>query len=122
MERRIRHHRRQAARLAAQVGDGALKLDGMRVEVDPPQEWKEIFNEVWRQERDYFFEASMNGVDWQKTQDQYAQLLPYVADRYSLTYIMGEMIGGTIEFAHLCRRRRLSRCASGECRLAGRGL
>jgi len=75
------------------VGEGALKLDGMRVEVDPPQEWKEIFNEVWRQERDYFFEPSMNGVDWQKTKEQYAQLLPYVADRYSLTYIMGEMIG-----------------------------
>jgi tricorn protease len=75
------------------VGDGAIKLDGMRVEVDPQQEWKEMFNEVWRQERDYFFEASMNGVDWQKTKDQYAQLLPYVADRYSLTYILGEMIG-----------------------------
>ena len=75
------------------VGDGALKLDGMRAEVDPPQEWKEMFNEVWRQERDYFFEASMNGVDWQKTKERYAQLLPYVADRYSLTYIMAEMIG-----------------------------
>jgi hypothetical protein len=65
----------------------------MRTEVDPPQEWKEIFNEVWRQERDYFFEPSMNGVDWPKIRDQYAQLLPYVADRYSLTYIMGQMIG-----------------------------
>ncbi|MGA3092383.1 MAG: PDZ domain-containing protein [Terriglobales bacterium] len=75
------------------VGDGALKLDGMRVEVDPPQEWKQMFNEVWRQERDYFFEPAMNGVDWQKIKDQYAALLPYVADRYSLTYIMGEMIG-----------------------------
>jgi tricorn protease len=75
------------------VGDGALKLDGMRAEVDPPQEWKEVFNEVWRQQRDYFFEASMNGVDWKKTKEQYAQLLPYVADRYSLTYVLGEMIG-----------------------------
>jgi tricorn protease len=75
------------------VGDGALNLSGLRVEVDPPQEWKEIFNEVWRQERDYFFEASMNGVDWKKMRDKYAQLLPYVADRYSLTYIMGDMIG-----------------------------
>ncbi len=74
------------------AGDGALNLGGLRVEVDPPQEWKEIFDEVWRQERDYFFEPSMNGVDWQKTKDQYAQLLPYVADRYSLTYVMGEMI------------------------------
>lgn len=75
------------------VGDGALNLAGLRVEVDPSQEWKEVFNEVWRQERDYFFEASMNGVDWKKTRDKYAQLLPYVADRYSLTYILGEMIG-----------------------------
>jgi tricorn protease len=65
----------------------------MRAEIDPPQEWKQIFEEVWRQERDYFFEASMNGVDWQKMHDKYLQLLPYVADRYSLTYILGEMIG-----------------------------
>ena len=35
----------------------------------------------------------MNGVDWEKVRDKYAQLLPYVADRYSLTYILGEIIG-----------------------------
>jgi tricorn protease len=75
------------------VGDGALNLGGMRTEVDPPQEWKEMFEEVWRQERDFFYEASMNGVDWPKMHDKYAQLLPYVADRYSLTYILGDMIG-----------------------------
>jgi tricorn protease len=75
------------------VGDGTINLAGMKLEVDPPQEWKDVFNEVWRQERDYFYEASMNGVDWQKMHDKYAQLLPYAADRYSLTYIMGEMIG-----------------------------
>jgi len=74
-------------------GEGSLNLGGLRVEVDPPEEWKQIYNEVWRQERDFFFEASMNGVDWQKVHDQYAQLLPYVADRYSLTYIMAGMIG-----------------------------
>jgi tricorn protease len=74
------------------VGDDALKLEGMRAEVDPPQEWKEMFNEVFRQERDYFFEPSMNGVDWPKVRDKYAQLLPYVSDRYSLTYILGQMI------------------------------
>ncbi len=74
------------------VGEGSLNLSGLKAESDPPQEWREIFNEVWRQERDYFFEPSMNGVDWQKMKDQYSQLLPYVSDRYSLTYIMGEMI------------------------------
>ena len=78
---------------AKKVGDGALSLNGLRAQIDPPQEWKDIFNEVWRQERDYFYEAEMNGVDWQKIHDKYAQLLPSVADRYSLTYILGEMIG-----------------------------
>src|SRR6266536_3411504 len=75
------------------VGDGALSLSGMRAEVDPAQEWKEMFNEVWRQERDYFYEASMNGVDWEKMREKYASLLPYVSDRYSLTYVLAEMIG-----------------------------
>ena len=75
------------------VGDGALSLSGMRAEIDPPQEWKEMFNEVWRQERDYFHQASMNGVDWEKMREKYSQLLPYVSDRYSLTYILGELIG-----------------------------
>src|SRR5262249_17120884 len=75
------------------VGDGALSLSGMRAQIDPPAEWKNVFNEVWRQERDYFYEASMNGVDWEKTRNKYGQLLPYVSDRYSLTYVLGEMIG-----------------------------
>src|SRR6202023_1845371 len=67
----------------AHAGEGALKMDAMRMEIDPPAEWKQIYNEVWRQERDYFYEASMNGVDWEKMRDKYAQLLPFVADRYS---------------------------------------
>jgi len=75
------------------VGEGALNLGSMQMEVKPREEWTQIFNEVWRQERDYFFEPSMNGVDWEKQRDKYAQLLPYVGDRYDLTYIMGEMIG-----------------------------
>ncbi|HJT70476.1 MAG TPA: PDZ domain-containing protein, partial [Terriglobales bacterium] len=75
------------------VGDSALSLNGMRAEIDPPAEWKDMFNEVWRQERDYFYEAEMNGVDWQKMHDKYAELLPYVSDRYSLTYILGDLIG-----------------------------
>jgi len=74
-------------------GDGALALGGMQAEIDPPAEWKEMFYEVYRQERDYFFEKSMNGVDWTAQRDKYAQLLPYVANRYDLNYILGELIG-----------------------------
>ncbi len=75
------------------VGKGELNLAALHMPVDPRKEWKQMFYEVWRQERDYFFEPSMNGVDWAKIRDKYAALLPYVADRYDLTYIIGEMIG-----------------------------
>jgi tricorn protease len=75
------------------IGDGALNLGGLRMEVDPVAEWKQMFNEVWRQERDYFFEPAMNGVDWNKEKEKYEVLLPYAASRYDVTYLMGEMIG-----------------------------
>ena len=75
------------------VGDGALNLSSMEMRIDPRAEWKQMFNETWRQERDFFFEASMNGVDWAKERERYAPLLPDVADRYDLTYLLGEMVG-----------------------------
>jgi tricorn protease len=74
-------------------GEGALNLGGLRAEIDPPAEWKQMFNEVWRQERDFFFEASMNGVNWEAIRDKYAPLVPFAANRYDLTYILGEVIG-----------------------------
>jgi tricorn protease len=74
-------------------GEGELNLSGMRAEVDPRAEWKQMFYETYRQERDYFYEAAMNGVDWAKERDKYAQLLPYLGDRYDLTYVLGEFIG-----------------------------
>ena len=74
-------------------GEGALNLAGMQTQIDPLAEWKQMFDETYRQERDYFFEPSMNGVDWAKERDKYAQLLPYLGDRYDLTYVLGEMVG-----------------------------
>ena len=73
------------------VGEGALNLAGLRAEIDPRAEWKQMFGEAWRQERTFFFEKSMNGVNWPAERDKYAQLLPYVADRYDLDYLIGEM-------------------------------
>jgi len=75
------------------VGDGALSLTSMDMRIDPRAEWKQMFDETWRQERDFFFEASMNGVDWAKERERYAPLLPYAADRYDINYLIGEMLG-----------------------------
>jgi tricorn protease len=74
------------------VGDGALNLSSMQMRIDPPAEWNQMFKEAWRQERDFFFEKAMNGVNWPGERDRYAPLLPYVADRFDLTDLIGEMI------------------------------
>jgi tricorn protease len=75
------------------VGEGALNLASMRLEVNPREEWNQIFHEAWRQQRDYFFQPAMSGVDWPKEREKYAPLVPHVASRFDLNYVLGEMIG-----------------------------
>lgn len=60
--------------------------------VNPREEWNEIFKEVWRRYRDYFYVSNMHGCDWQAIGDRYRTLLPYVAHRSDLNYILTEMI------------------------------
>ena len=60
--------------------------------VDPRQEWVEIFNEVWRRYRDYFYVSNMHGCDWQEVGARYRTLLPYVAHRSDLNYVLAEMV------------------------------
>jgi tricorn protease len=69
-----------------------LDLSGLEVKLQRAAEWRQIFDEGWRQMRDYFYVANMHGVDWPATREKYAALLPYVRHRNDLTYIMGEMI------------------------------
>jgi tricorn protease len=58
----------------------------------PAQEWNEIFEETWRRYRDWFYVKNMNGYDWRAIHDQYKALLPYVAHRWDLTYVLNEMV------------------------------
>ncbi len=74
------------------AGDGELKLDDLVMKIDPGKEWQQIYNEVWRIFRDWFYAANMHGVDWQKLKEKYAPLLPYVSHRVDLDYIFGELV------------------------------
>ncbi len=73
--------------------DHVLKLDELRVRVEPRQEWAEMFNNAWRLERDLFFSSAMNGDNWQAVHDSYARLLPLLGSREDLTFLIGEMQG-----------------------------
>ena len=58
----------------------------------PAQEWEEVFNEVWRRYRDFFYVKNMNGYDWKAIGDQYRTLLKHVGHRSDLNYVLGEMV------------------------------
>ncbi|MFH0760602.1 MAG: S41 family peptidase [Bacteroidota bacterium] len=70
-----------------------ILLAGVKKYVNYREEWKQIYDETWRQMRDFFYARNMHGVDWNKVYERYAQLIPYVNHRSDLTYILGEMIG-----------------------------
>lgn len=70
-----------------------ISTRNMKVMVDPKEEWNQIYFDAWRQMRDFFYDENMHGVNWKDIQNKYSTLIPYVNNRYDLTYIMGEMIG-----------------------------
>jgi tricorn protease len=77
----------------AKVGDGALNTGDMQMRLDHRAEWKQIYDEAWRLERDFFYVPNMHGVDWPAMKKKYEVLLPYAAHRTDLTYLIGELIG-----------------------------
>jgi len=75
---------------------------GLMLEKVPTEEWKQIFNEVWRRYRDFFYAPNMHGYDWEAVRQRYRQLLPDVAHRSDLNYVIGEMIGElTVQHAYI---------------------
>ncbi|HEV2803456.1 MAG TPA: S41 family peptidase [Chthoniobacterales bacterium] len=73
--------------------DFRLKLTGLDMKLDRHAEWTQIYNECWRQMRDFFYAPNMNGVDWKAMRDKYGALVPFVNHRNDLTYLVGELIG-----------------------------
>ncbi len=74
-------------------GEGALKMSSMRVYVDPRAEWKQIYRETWRIERDFFYDPGFHGLDIAATEKKYAPWVENLSGRSDLTYLMEEMLG-----------------------------
>ena len=75
------------------VGDDKLETAEMMAWVEPHAEWMQMFNEAWRLERDFYYDPAMGGLDWKAVGERYRQLVPYVAHRADLNYILGELLG-----------------------------
>lgn len=70
-----------------------LPVDDMEMIVDPKAEWKQIFTDAWRFERDFFYDPTMHGVNWNEVRNQYSTLLDDAVTRWDVNYVLGEMIG-----------------------------
>ena len=74
-------------------GQGRLDVSKLRAEIDPREEWQQIYEDAWRIQRDFFYDPEMHGVDWDGVKARYEKLLPYVVDREDLNFVLGEMVG-----------------------------
>jgi tricorn protease len=82
------------------AGEGVLKLSAMEVRVDPVAEWKQMYHEVWRIERGYFYDAKLHGVDAAAAEKEYEPYVAALTSRDDLNYIFQEMLS-EITSSHL---------------------
>lgn len=73
--------------------NGRLKLDGMEVAVDPRAEWKQMYHEVWRIERDFFYDPNLHGLNVKALTTAYEPYVENVMSRPDLNYIFADMLG-----------------------------
>jgi tricorn protease len=71
----------------------------LQMELNRSEEWKQIFTEAWRYQRDYFYDRNMHGRDWKEVWEQYEPLIPYIRHRTDLSYLL-DQLGGETSVGH----------------------
>ncbi len=81
-----------SANAPVKPGEGALHMADMEVHVDPIAEWKQMYHEVWRIERSYFYDPNLHGVNAADGEKEYEKYLDSLASRADLNYIIHEFL------------------------------
>jgi tricorn protease len=74
-------------------GEGVINVGEMEVYVDPRAEWRQMYHEVWRIQRDFFYDPSFHGLDLAAAEKKYEVFLDSIASRADLNYLFQEMLG-----------------------------
>ncbi len=69
-----------------------IRTGGFEAQIDPVAEWRQIFNDAWRLERDYFYDPGLHGVNWDAMRERYGKLLEDAVTRWDVNYVIGELI------------------------------
>ena len=70
-----------------------LSLSSWTFEINLQEEWRQIFIEAWRLERDYFYDPNLHGIDWQGLLDRHLPLVDRVTDRHELDHLISQIVG-----------------------------
>jgi tricorn protease len=81
-----------------QAGQGRISAS-LRMYLEPKEEFRQIFNEGWRLQRDYLYVTNAHGSDWPKMKSMYGDLLPHVKHRADLNYLLDNM-GAELAVGH----------------------
>jgi tricorn protease len=81
-------------------GATALPTDAIQIRIDPCDEWRQMYHEAWRIEREFFYDPNAHGYDLSAAEKRYAPYLEHIVSRRDLNYLFAEMLGG-IEVGHL---------------------
>jgi tricorn protease len=71
----------------------SISLEDVTMMLDPLSEWRQIFAESWRMERDFYYDPNMHGLDWAAMRVKYGRMLDRVTCRQDVQYVIGELIG-----------------------------
>jgi len=73
--------------------DKPIDMSNVVMTVSPMNEWKQLYRESWRLQRDYFYDADMHGLDWDAIGEQYEKLIEQCVTRWDVNFVLGELIG-----------------------------
>ena len=82
------------ANVPVKPGEGMVALADMQVRIDPAAEWKQMYHEVWRVERAYFYDTNFHGVNTVEEEKRFEPYVASIAARSDLNYIFQEMLSG----------------------------
>lgn len=82
-----------AAAPGVDLSKSTLALGDWTFTLTPREEWRQMFIDGWRLERDYFYDTQMHGVDWKGMKDRYMPLVDRVACRSELSDLLAQMVG-----------------------------
>ncbi len=80
------------AKAPSDLSKAAVPLRDWTFSLDPRLEWRQLFTEAWRLERDYFYDRGMHGVDWKAMRAKYQPLVDRVTDRAELSDVLAQMV------------------------------